>query len=159
MDGILDTADRLTARQYQLAVRKLADALGYGTDRSPFLGWGIEYAQSRPYLPGDSVRTVDWRVTARTGRYFVKEYEAPKRMPCRLLVDTSASMTVTSTKTSKYAVAVHIAGALALACLDRVSPVGVGGVVGRNLRIEPSLSLGQVLQWMYLLRRFRYHEP
>jgi uncharacterized protein (DUF58 family) len=159
MEGFLDTVDHLSTRQYQLAVRKLADALNYGTDRSPFLGSGIEYAQSRPYQPGDSVRSIDWRITARTGKVFVKEYEAPKQMPCYLLLDTSASMTVSSGKKSKYAAAVHIAGALAFACLDRVSPVGIVGVGGRDVRIEPSLSRGQVMQWMHNFRRFRYDEP
>jgi uncharacterized protein (DUF58 family) len=159
MEGYLDSADHLNARQFLIAVKKLADALNYGTDHSPFLGSGIEYAQSRRYESGDPVRSIDWRVTARTGKYFVKEYEAPKQMPCYLLVDTSASMTVSSRKRSKYATAIHIAGGLAFACLDRVSPVGVVGVGGRDFRIEPSLSRPQILQWLHEFRRFRYDEP
>ncbi len=159
MEGYLDATDTLDARQFLIAIKKLADTLSYGTDRSPFLGSGIEFVQSRPYQWGDSVRAIDWRVTARTGKIFVKEYEAPKRMPCYLLVDTSASMAVTSVKRSKYAVAVHVAGGLAFACRDRVSPVGVLAVGGREFRVEPSLSTGQILQWLHKLRRFRYDEP
>lgn len=158
MEGYLETADHLNARQFLIAVKKLADALNYGTDHSPFLGSGIEYAQSRQYLPGDPVRSIDWRVTARTGKVFVKEYEAPKQLPCYLLLDTSASMTVSSVRRSKYAAAVHVAGGLAFACLDRVSPVGIVGVGGRDVRLEPSLSRARILQWLHDFRRYRYDE-
>ncbi len=158
MEGHLDPHDTLDSRQFTLAVKKLATSLSYGTDRSPFLGAGIEYVQSRQYQFGDPIRSIDWRVTARTGKLYIKEYEAPKRLPCYLLLDTSASMTISSHRRSKYALAVHIAGGLALACLDRVSPVGVVGVGTRDFRIDPSLSKHQVMQWLHRLRTYRYDE-
>lgn len=157
-EGYLESCDPLDSRQFIIAVKRLADSLSYGADRSPFLGSGVEYVQSRKYEYGDPIRTIDWRVTARTGKIFVKEFEAPKRLPCILLFDTSASMTISSIARTKYAMAVHIAGGLAFACLDRLSPVGLIGVGSGAIRIDPSLSKHQILQWLHRLRRFRYDE-
>lgn len=154
----LDSIDTLDSRQFVMAVKRLADSLSYGTDASPFLGSGTEYVQSRLYQPGDPVRSIDWRITARTRKYHVKEFETPKRMPCYLLVDTSASMTVSSFERSKYATAVYISGGLAFACLDRISPVAVVGVGETELRYTPSLSRDKIMQWLHKLRTYNHGE-
>ena len=158
MEHTLETCDRLNDRQFLITVKRLADSINFGMDPSPFKGSGIEYVQSRPYQPGDSVKSIDWRVTARLGKFYIKEFEATKQLPMYLLLDTSASMTVSSSPRSKYSLAVHLAGGLAFAGLDRVSPVGLIGTGNRALRIEPSLSRTRILQWMHQLRRYRLDE-
>lgn len=158
-EALLEHVEPLEWRQMLVAVRRLADSFLYGTDRSPWLGSGVEYVQSRLYQIGDPVRSIDWRITARTGKVFVKQFETPRQIACQLVLDRSASMVVSSGSPGKMATAIRIAGGLALACLDRVSPVGMVTTGNPGWEVEPSLSRDQVLQWLHRLRRFRIDGP
>lgn len=159
LPGFLQHVEPLAARKFVIGIRRLANDLSYGLDGSRFLGSGIDYVQSRIYQAGDPIKSIDWRVTARSTKVHVKQYEAPRRIPAWFLIDTSASMVVSSLARSKYELALHVAGGLALACLDRTSPVGVVGCGERDVRVQPSLAKSQVMQWLLKLRRFAHDEP
>ena len=75
----LGPPEELARGDFEMVIRRLADDLAFGTDTSLFTGSGLEYAQSRPYEPGDPIKQIDWRMTARASRTYVKEYEALKK--------------------------------------------------------------------------------
>ncbi|MFN7020603.1 MAG: DUF58 domain-containing protein [Phycisphaerales bacterium] len=141
---IIDSPFDLGARRFELVVRRLADDLTYGSDASRFVGPGTDYAQSRPYVVGDSIRSIDWKVTARTGRHHAKDYEAPKRMSVHIVLDTSASMGISSGRLSKHAAAVWIAAAIALVAFRRRSPVSVISGGDREVVLPPTLNRTQL---------------
>jgi uncharacterized protein (DUF58 family) len=116
------------------------------------VGSGLEYAQSRPYAPGDPIKMIDWRITARLGKPFVKEYETLKRTCVYLVVDTSASMAVASTRLTKHDLAVWIAAAVGLVGQRRLSPVALVGGGERETRLNPSLIRSDLWQALEPLR-------
>jgi uncharacterized protein (DUF58 family) len=144
--------DELARGDFEMVVRRLADDLAFGVDASRFVGSGIEYAKSRPYAAGDPMKMMDWRITARLGRPFVKEYETPKRTALHLVVDTSASMGIASTRLTKHDLAVWIAGALGLLGLRRMSPVAIVGAGERATRGVASLARGDLFRSLDPLR-------
>lgn len=157
--GILRKPEELARGDFEMVVRRLADDLAFGSDNSLFVGGGLEYASSRPYQPGDSIRMLNWRLTARTSRPFVKEYEALKRTCLYIVVDTSASMAVASRELSKHDLAVWLAAAIGLIGQRRMSPVAIVGAGQRETRIEPSLTRSDLWRSLEPLRVGRLSEP
>jgi len=151
-------SDPVDARQFEVTVKQLANSLNFGQDESVFHGGGVEFAQSRPYVAGDPVKFIDWKVSARVGKLFIKEYQVPKQIPLYLLLDTSASMCVTSQPLSKYAWAVRIATGIALAAQSNITPVGLLGCGARELHVRPTLSRNLVMEWSHKLRQHDFQE-
>lgn len=81
-----------TIRPLGLRAKTLIEGLVGGLHRSPLKGHSIEFAQHREYVPGDDVRQVDWKVYARSDRYYLKQYEDETNLVCYLLIDHSESM-------------------------------------------------------------------
>jgi uncharacterized protein (DUF58 family) len=75
-----------------LVARSVVDGVINGLHRSPFYGSSVDFAEHRGYVAGDDIRRVDWRVFARTDRYFVKEFEADSNSNFVVLLDVSSSM-------------------------------------------------------------------
>ena len=151
--GELPPPGQMAQANFEMIVRKLADDLAFGTDESLFVGSGLEYAQSRPYEPGDPVRQIDWKVTARTGHAYLKQYETLKRISIHLVVDTSGSMSVSSTRLSKHDLAVWISAAVGLVGIRRLSPVAViAGGERSGEQAAPSMAPGELWRSLDPLR-------
>ncbi len=150
--------DPVDSRQFEVAVKRLANSLDFGQRDAVFHGSGLEFSQSRPYVAGDPVKFIDWRVSARLQKLYVKEFRETKQIPLYLLIDTSASMCVSSQLLSKYAWAVRIATGIGLAAQSSVTPVGLLGCGARELHIRPTLSRNIVMEWSHELRQHDFSE-
>lgn len=78
-------------RRLRLRARRRVDDLLAGEYHSAFKGQGVEFAEVREYEPGDDIRSIDWNVTARTGKPFIKRFEEERQLTVTLVVDVSAS--------------------------------------------------------------------
>ena len=76
----------------ELVARSVVDGFINGLHRSPYFGASVDFAEHRGYVPGDDIRRVDWKLYARTDRYYIKEYEADSNMNFAVLLDVSKSM-------------------------------------------------------------------
>ncbi len=92
---------------------------------SAFKGQGMEFEEVREYIPGDDVRHIDWNVTARSDRPFIKTYRDERELTVMFLIDVSASLRWGSTATFKNEVAAEIAAVLAYAALKNNDKVGL----------------------------------
>ena len=108
----------------RLAAIDLAEGMKSGSFRSLYRGQGIEFCDVRDYIRGDDIRSIDWNVTARMGKPYVKMYEEERELQIFLVVDSSLSMSVASDKVSKFNIAAYSAAILAIAAEINDSPLG-----------------------------------
>jgi len=107
----------------ELRTRRLVNSLFTGEYRSVFKGQGMEFAEVREYLPGDEVRAIDWNVTARMRRPFVKRYIEERELTVMLVVDLSGSERF-GTRRFKVDVATELAAVVAMSAVRNNDRVG-----------------------------------
>jgi uncharacterized protein (DUF58 family) len=96
----------------ELLARTVVDGFLTGLHRSPYLGFSTDFAEHRPYMPGDDIRRIDWRLFARTDRHYIKLFEADTNANFAVLFDLSASMSYGSHSLTKLDYARYLAACL-----------------------------------------------
>ena len=111
------------ASSLRLAAITLAENMRNGSFKSLYRGQGIEFSDVREYLNGDNVRSIDWNVTARMGRPFIKQYEEDRELSVFLILDCSRSMELGSDVT-RLSLAQEASALLLLACEHNAGAMG-----------------------------------
>lgn len=115
---------RFLAKQLQLTKRNRAMSALSGPNKSNFRGRGIDFEEVRSYQPGDDIRSIDWRVTARTGSAHTKLFQEERERPVLIVIDQRQSMFFGSSDCMKSVLAAHISALLAWGALEGGDKVG-----------------------------------
>src|SRR5947209_9098506 len=115
-----------TVSRLDLRARFIVEGFLAGLHASPFHGFSVEFSEHRKYAPGDDVKDLDWNVYAKTGRYYVKKFQAETNVTGYLAMDLSASMAYTyRQKLTKFEYAICLAAALGYLMIHQQDPVGL----------------------------------
>ena len=140
----------------RLMAEDIAEGMKSGNFRSLYRGQGIEFAGVRDYMRGDDIRTIDWNVTARMGRPYIKIFEEERELQIFLITDSSLSMQLetNSGRRTKYASAAETAALVTIAAEINACPVGAVFFDGAiHFSCEPSLGKEQTMQILNHLDR------
>jgi uncharacterized protein (DUF58 family) len=144
-------------RRVQVRARRAVQSLIGGEYHSAFKGSGLSFEDVRDYQPGDDVRRIDWNVTARTGRPFIKRFVEERELTLLLVVDLSGSLRFGSTATTKRAVAAEVAALLAFAAISNGDRVGLLAFTDKLERYVPPRKGSR--HAVRLLRDVLYFDP
>ncbi len=109
----------------ELLARLVVEGVLSGRHPSPFKGFSVEFAEHRPYGPGDEIRHIDWRAFGKSDRYYVREYEEHTNLNAYLVLDTSGSMGYAGASISKLEHARRLAAAIAYLMIKQRDAVGL----------------------------------
>src|SRR5215813_3017632 len=90
--SLLDPAALMRIKNLEMRARLVVQGFLSGMHRSPYHGFSVEFTEYRQYVPGDDLRYLDWRLYARSDRYYLKRFEDETNLRCYLLLDLSRSM-------------------------------------------------------------------
>ncbi|NIN13460.1 MAG: DUF58 domain-containing protein [Gemmatimonadales bacterium] len=126
---LLDPYEVAQLGDIELVARGVVEGFLAGLHRSPFRGFSVEFAEHRPYQPGDELRYLDWKILARADRLFVKQYEEETNLRSMIVLDVSRSMDWAGSerRLTKLEYAKRLVAALALILLRQRDATGLIG--------------------------------
>lgn len=124
---LLDPAVVASLGRLEIVARWIVDGFMSGLHRSPRKGFSVEFAEYRPYLPGDDLRFIDWKIAARSDRWVIRQYEEETNLRATVVLDVSRSMAWSGAeeRLTKLAYAERLVAALALLLLRQRDAVGL----------------------------------
>ncbi len=117
--------------QLEIIATRVVEGYVSGKHRSPFKGSSVEFAEHRPYSPGDEVRLIDWRTYARSDRYYIKQFEQESNLQVHLVIDSSGSMGFGMSTVTKLHYAQMASACLAWLMLRQQDAVGMAVIDNR----------------------------
>ena len=121
-----------------MKARTIVEGFLSGLHRSPFKGFSVEFAEYRQYIPGDDLSTIDWKVFARSDRYYVKKFEEETNLDAHLMLDVSGSMGYGSTAMTKFEYGACLAAALAYLMNRQRDAVGLTAFDDKIVEMLPT---------------------
>ena len=112
-------------RLIEIKTRYIVNNIFGGEYHSAFKGMGMEFAEVREYYPGDDIRAIDWNVTARTGKPFIKKYDEERELTVMLIVDVSASGFFGTGESLKSDIMIELASILSFSAIKNNDKVGL----------------------------------
>jgi uncharacterized protein (DUF58 family) len=148
---LFDPAALAALGRIEIVARWIVDGFLTGLHRSPRKGFSVEFAEHRPYQPGDDLRYLDWRILARADRWVVKQFEEETNLRATIVLDVSRSMdwSGAATRLTKLAYAERLTAALALLLLRQRDAVGLVRFDERVRSVVPPRS--RRAQWQRVL--------
>ncbi len=128
VSDFLTPSDLQRISNLQVFARQVVEGFTTGLHRSPHKGFSVEFKQHRQYVPGDEIRHIDWRVFARSDRYYIREYEEETNLRATIILDRSGSMDYGGGKdgqVSKFEYATKLAACLSYLMLQQSDGVGL----------------------------------
>src|ERR687895_1398002 len=124
---LFDPASLAALGRIEIVARWIVDGFLAGLHRSPRKGFSVEFAEFRPYMPGDDLRYIDWKIAARADRWMVKQFEEETNLRATIVLDVSRSMAWSGapTRLTKLAYAERLCAAIALLLIRQRDAVGL----------------------------------
>ena len=125
LEGMIDPVSLMKIKSMELRAKVIVEGFWKGIHRSPYHGFSVEFTEYRQYSPGDDPRHIDWRVYARSDRFYIKKFEDETNLRCHLLIDHSRSMGYGSRGYTKSQYAGTLAATLAYFLFTQGDAVGL----------------------------------